>query len=309
MSLKDNLSGVTVDGIPAVEYIAKTQPKRVRNKAFTNGISRNLNLPEKDEPDFTQWVLINGVQYLRAAKEPFEKSGYGLKGAILYDPDSGKIKCNERSEWCVSYGSHRAGKKQSKLQHPTAMQYRELHGLSASTPLAGLKYRRQVSEQSIARNSAANLNIKETAKAIRIRSPRKPRARTIEWLNAKSDCPLQLPERMKMLVANLGRVPTYAEMSSAKMSPRTISYIFGSMDKFLVSCGLQPRPRGDRVTGAQRLSDQEMLNRLTAYRKIYGRWPHKRESSQGFIPDYNTYRRRFGSWPQAIAKAESRLSA
>lgn len=300
-----SLTGITVNGKPLAEYVAKTQPRKVRNKTFTNGISRNLKLPDRDEPDFTQWVLIKGVQYLRAAKEPFEMSGKSLKGALQYDPDTDKFKCHECGEWLEAYSGH---SKSNKYKHPKAARYRLIHGLSPRTPLAGLRYRSRRRERSISANTVATLLSEKSRKAasIRRKSSKQRPSRTIESLNVKSNCPAQLPERLKLLASQLGRTPTGLEMQAAKIHFGTVRYLFGSMKKFVSFCGLEPR-EPSVPTDPYRITLDELIQGLVLYRKIHGKWPAQRDiAKSGFMHSATTYQKRFGGLPQAIAAAEKR---
>lgn len=309
MSLKDNLSGVTVNGKPAVEYIAKTQPKRIRNKAFTNGISRNLNLPEP-EPDFTEWVLMNGVQYLRAAKEPFAKSGFGLAGAQLYDPDSDKLKCNECGEWFLNYGPHSA---HSAKEHPNGKQYRKLHKLDAGTKLCGLRFQRKIRAVSIFTDGViGSRHAFKNGQKRAIGGGKRP---SLERQNAISNCPVQIPHNLKLLAGKLGRTPTFVDIKTSeypKFSIHAIYRIFGTFHNALLFAGLtlsRSYRKGEIKSQSGKYTQQELLQGLMAHRSIYGRWPKQREVNKSdFLPSYPAYRRLFGGLPQAIAKAESRLT-
>src|SRR5438046_1150283 len=125
MGSSDNFSSITVNGKPLADVLvqetcneiqeaitdaALRKPRRPvisKHKTFTNGITRNLKLADP-EPDFTRWVIMRGIMYLRASKEPLPTSGASLLGALEYDPDTDKIKCHVPGcgQWFVNYGGH-----------------------------------------------------------------------------------------------------------------------------------------------------------------------------------------------------------
>lgn len=69
---------------------------------------------------------------------------------------------------------------------------------------------------------------------------------------------------------------------------------FGSWGAYLRAAGLTPR---------NRWTDDEILDRLVAWRDQHGRWPSSTEW-RGNRPADRTVVKRFGSWPRAIRQAE-----
>lgn len=313
MSTSNNLSNVTLNGQPVTDVLNKEASNEMhkalsdatprvsrraagsKHKAFTNGISRNLELPEA-EPDFTQWVLLNNIQYLRAAKGPFVDSGKSLFAALQYDPDTDKIKCHECGEWFVHYGRHR---REFSNGHPSAKVYRQKHGLDAMTKLAGPKCRAEYRSRCVFTDEANKIHgFQKGHKRTGGRS-----VSSQEKLNAKFNCEAQIKHRIRLLAKELGKNPTLKEVAAIGITEWVIYYIFGSFKTALRQAGLIPTQRTFKD-----VSDKELLEHLAAFKKSTDKWPtHRQLREVGLY--HSIYFRRFGSMEQAIAKAESRLQA
>lgn len=312
MSTSNPFSNITRDGRPlddvlteeAInemhEALSDAAPRISRrsagskHKTFTNGISRNLDLADKQEPDFTQWVLINNVQYLRAAKEPFRDSGKSLFAALQYDPDTDKIKCHECGDWFVCYGVHR----RASVGHPSGRDYKIKHNLDIGTKLAGIKMRENLRNKCVfsRENSLVN-GFKEGHK----RYGGRRAVISQEKLNAKANCELQIKHRLKLLADELGRTPTLRDAKSIGIRHWAIYYIFGSFNNALRQAGLKPTFNDNKKT-----TNQELLVTLLSFKKVTNKWPTHAQLKEIGI-SHTLYPRRFGSMKQAIAQAESRL--
>lgn len=169
----------------------------------------------------------------------FVPSGQSIQGALEYAKATEELRCHECGEWFSKLSWH------IRNHGITVREYRKRHGLTTGARKTSLQspglpkavFPRELShsftkqERDKGRSSAIESRI---AKSLSDDAP-------TELANFRDICLAQIPNRLQMLAANLGRTPTAREIAGAGLSRGTIVKRFGTVAAAIRQAGLQPR--------------------------------------------------------------------
>jgi len=262
----------------------------------TNG-DQNSEQKEKE-----RYVLAGGTIHLYRAKAPFTKSGKSILGALEYDPDEDKIRCHECGEWHGGLNMH------LRMKHGiNAREYKDEHGLKRGTALIAERQRQRLIIAGLARKKEGMIEKMQSAMGLgarRIAILRKASSihgnRKEEYRNQNGNCNLQLLKKIKKLSEQVGRTPTIPQLREIGICPGTLKHRFGSAAAAIKLAGLVPNGKGD----CRRYSTPQLIEMLSSFRGLHGRWPAASDTRRGLLPDVSTYIERFGSWARALRKAD-----
>jgi Homing endonuclease associated repeat/ROS/MUCR transcriptional regulator protein len=257
---------------------------------------------------FQMKVRIGSEVFLYDEKAPYEKSGFGERGALRLDPDTDMVMCHECGAWFQNIGGH------SNSAHGiTARQYKEKHGFFYKTALCSEGYRllRSRLQSERVANGLVKFPNKETlAKATRAAGKaRRKGKRLIESLNMTGHCMAQVLSEVRELAAKLKRTPTLKEIETELgIWHPTLSAHFGSIPAMMEAAGLIPRKSGEhwrpRKPRSQQYSRDQLMFFLVNFIKQNKRRAVRSDCRRGFLPSPHTFARRFGSWARALKMAD-----
>lgn len=170
---------------------------------------------------------------------PFENNstGFGFKGVIIEDFESGKIQCSECGKWFEQLPTH------LHLTHNmTGFEYRQKFGLLQSTALKSKKLRLNQSKvmQKLRRKNPQNNYsfVKDNEYA----ANRKNKPKAVESRNKYGVCDLQLMERIIELRNELGKTPTLTQLRDryGAVIMTNLALRFGSYVKLCKDMGFEP---------------------------------------------------------------------
>ncbi len=259
-----------------------------------------------------RYVLLGNTIHFYRDKEPFEKSGHSILGALEYDKEEDKVKCHECGLWFEHVGAHSAMKHKLK-----AREYKIRHGLRFKSALVGercrnnsiLKQAKRWSEGDLKNDhKIASLRLKRmfTMKLIK-NSPPVRSNHTPEYYNKSNSCILQLVKHTRILARDLGRTPYIKELKALGYNADMLRNRFGSMNEFMKLCKLNPVPRGQQKgqKGSRFSYGKKLLLKfLKGFYSGNGRQPYLSDCKRNRIPSVGTYVRAFGSWNQALKAAD-----
>lgn len=194
----------------------------------------------------TEHVLIRGNVYKYAEKAPFVRSGVSVSGGIEYDAARDFLRCHECGEFFQNLGVH------ISLHEMSQEQYREKHGISRATPLANTRLR------DIRRDAAVARQQHKTGKQFCKGNKRQTSSSyiTVELVNARGNCKLQLLEKLSELAKKLGRTPTARELIDNNIPASALRNYFGGIGNAVKLIGLTPRATNAELH-AQKQTDAE----------------------------------------------------
>jgi hypothetical protein len=188
-----------------------------------------------------RYILLHGAMFRARDKAPFIKSGESVLGALEYDPKDDLVKCHECGEWHNGLFQH-----VSSLHGESSLDYKERHGLAMGTALCGLRYSKACSAR--VRKTGVKNRMRLGARKMGQRSVKalargtyKVGGRSVETLNLRRHCALQLIERIKELASELSRTPSFREMRRAGIPIKSLITLHGSVSAAVRKANLIPR--------------------------------------------------------------------
>lgn len=254
--MKNSISAITVDGKPLAEYIAKTQPKRIHNKTFTNGISGGKSARGAviyDAGQKAQKVRVRGEIFSWKEKAPYVASGFSILGGVELSVDEKEVRCHECGEWRECLTAH------IRIHRMRAREYRIRHGINMASSLNAPSYmasrpkfpshRRWVKGQ-----RPPQLSTESALLRAQVLSERKlviGRARA-ESQNLYSLCEEQRLKTIRSYAKQLGHTPSVKELNAfvhdngtRPISQGALTQFFGyPLKSIMLRAGLTPRKYG-----------------------------------------------------------------
>ena len=164
-------------------------------------------------------------------------SGHSTLGALEYNPEHDVVKCHDCGEWFKELGVHCF-----RTHGVKAATYKAEHGISFGSSLSAIGSRKL---------RAKNLHKRGLVGKHPFKKKHEPfgNARySPEVRNLHMSCTAQLMAKARQLALQLNRTPTAEEMRENGMHHGTIKKAFGlSISDYLLSLGIKPRPRGERL--------------------------------------------------------------
>lgn len=181
-------------------------------------------------------ILLHRAVFRREDKEPFEKSGFSLLGALEYDQNTDNIRCHECGEFRRKLlPGHLA------THDITGKDYRWKHGLHSGAPLCGLFVKHDNNPSF--RVPLPIEKLRELAEVARKARPQ--HGPSVETLNLRNRCRLQMIARLQKLAEEFHRTPTTTEILNSGLALSALRRCFGSLDEAMKEAGLTPRPKGN----------------------------------------------------------------
>lgn len=232
------------------------------------------------------YVIIRGEVFRWEEKAPFTQSGKSIMGAVEYDRDQEKLKCHECGTWHRSLAIHIA-------RSHSAREYRQSHGLFASSPLiTPAQKRASISNLTKGRELHPE---KFSIPTFTKRGKFSPKRAVGEYMNIVGSCPAQTLLELRKLAEKLGHVPTSTE-AGFKLTQRCQSR-FGSFNNALKQSGLEP---GHNYSYHSR---QSLIESLIDFYVLNRRLPKWNDMGRGRLASLPTFKKHFGSLPGAFYAA------
>lgn len=248
-----------------------------------------------------RYVIIRGEVFTWEEKEPFERSGCSVAGAIEYRPEQNTMRCHECGEWHVKLYSHIAHK------HPGGTSaYKHSHFLRSKTSLQRTQEKKNDPKQ-----VAARIRGQERLRELRadpdwmawwktrLSEGSKGWGHKMEFLNQNNRCPAQTILKLQQLAVKLDRVPRHSDNVSLA---NALQVRFGSFSKGLEAAGFTPNTK---FTPNQKFYSQPILREaLIDFYVRNGRVPGWNDFGRGGrLASANTYVHHYGSMAAALDDA------
>lgn len=219
--------------------------------------------------------------------------GFGYQGVLLVSKKSGKVQCHICGGWYTSVANHSALAHQIK-----ASEYRRVFGLSVGTPLISLEYSKKRA------NIASNISPERLNLLRRVRGKKRGRGEypsSMQYLNSKGLCPLQVERRINILIEMLGRLPDAKDLLEKDPSLYTfLSKKEGGFGNYMS----HHFPSYRKFNGGRRAFNQDLVIAAIRERALENGgelcfWDFFKRGN----PQYYTLWKYCGSWPRAMAMA------
>ena len=140
---------------------------------------------------------------------PFEKNdtGFGFKGVLVEDSESGKIECSICGNWF-----HQISHSHLTKHGTTGVAYKQQFGLLTSTALKSKQMRIRQSEVMIKLRKDNKNNRLAFKRGNSYCANRKDKPKSVESQNKFGVCELQVLERVRELTRELGKTPTLIDL-------------------------------------------------------------------------------------------------
>lgn len=242
-------------------------------------------------------------------KEPLKKiekhKGFGYYGTVAITADRTRVQCHACGNMFKSVSTH------IPVHGLTAVEYKEMFGLSQQTALIGdgVRENRQknANEKILGKNPHIFKGMEipdhlrkynEKVKSGEIKHKGKD-TWSLERRNIAGNCPEQVLERIKDLADKLGKPPTQEEFDEHyhKRYTSAIYYQHGTFAKAVKkACG--------STRAELRHPDTEaLLDSLRQFYENHGRVPQTSDFNRGLLRDRGVYSRKFGSLNNARIEA------
>lgn len=180
----------------------------------------------------------SGFVHIGKYVPPFEKndSGFGFKGVLIEDFESGKIQCSICGEWFEQMARH------LETHQINSKDYKLKFGLLLSTALKSKEMRLHQSKVMIARRKSDKKYRGRFKKNNLFAGNRKYKPKALESRNKYGVCDLQLMERIIQLKEELGKTPTLIDLKE-KYGMGMMALIhkrYGSYIKLCRNLGMNP---------------------------------------------------------------------
>lgn len=181
----------------------------------------------------------SGFVHIGKYMPPFEKNdtGFGFKGVLVEDFESGKIQCSECGLWFDQLGMH--------ILHTHEMEsseYKRKFGLLLSTALKSKRIRLRQSEVMIKLRKENKNNRYKFKRGNEFASNRLGKPKSVEHRNRYGVCDLQLMQKILEMKKELGKTPTLIDLKE-RYGPgliATLNYRYGSYIQICKDLGLKP---------------------------------------------------------------------
>lgn len=170
-------------------------------------------------------VLLMGTVFNRKDKEPFEKSGFSLLGALEYHQSTDTVRCHECGTQHIRLGAH-----VHFVHKMTAKAYRCKHGFSGRTALCGLFMERSSGWKGLRKYSMNSKRAKVlNPKAMKAFAELDNGRYSVEAMNAQNKCRVQLLARIRKIADDLGHRPSQTYLCEQhQITPQVLNTTFGS---------------------------------------------------------------------------------
>lgn len=208
---------------------------------------------------------------------PFEEveEGFGFKGVMIEDHESGFLQCHICGKWFEIFNSH------LKSQHNmTSQEYREKFGLSKSTALRSKRLRLIQSKvmSDLRRNNPQKHTYKFKKNNYQA-SNRKDKPKSLETVNKFGVCDLQIADKILKLRDKLNKTPSLIDLKE-EYGAGFIHHIHKRYSSYIKLCrqlGMKPitsshNPKYSREYFIEKFLDEEPNHRLmtvTESRNMY----------------------------------------
>ena len=181
----------------------------------------------------------SGFVHIGKYVPPFEKNdtGFGFKGVVVEDFNSGKIQCSICGEWFEQMAQH--------LNHKhnlTSPEYKEQFGLLLSTALKTKRMRLKQSKVMIKMRKSSSKHRMKFKKNNLFAGNRKGTTRAVEGKNKYGVCDLQIMQKVIELSKELGKTPTLIDLKE-RYGGAFIFHLhkrYGSYVKYCHQIGMNP---------------------------------------------------------------------
>lgn len=181
----------------------------------------------------------SGYAHIGKYVPPFEKNdtGFGFKGVVIEDFDSGKLQCSICGEWFEQMAQH--------LNHKhnlTSSEYKKQFGLLLSTALKSKIMRLKQSEVMIKMRKSHSKHRMRFKKNNEFAGNRKGTIRGVESKNKYGVCDLQIMQKVIELAKELGKTPTLIDLKE-RYGGGFIFHLnkrYGSYVKYCNQIGMNP---------------------------------------------------------------------
>jgi len=235
-------------------------------------------------------------------KEPFMPfdRGYGFRGVLLADEETGDLQCHFCGEWYPNLSNHI-----HREHNMNTAQYRDLVGLNKKTILISDQERAKlvhVHQDACLANLRSHSTPHTEATKRKISEEMKKNWETrFETKNVKGTCYLQLLNRIKEFHREHGRVPSSRDFNS---SQGTFVRVFGSWTNAVRAAGFEPnKVGGHSLKSSWRYTDDQLLDAIRNFYRQHNRIPSISDCVSGLIPSYGTYQKHFGGIMNAVTQA------
>lgn len=161
--------------------------------------------------------------------------GHGYQGVVLHEPITDRVQCHICGRLFESLSRHIGGEHQMKVRR-----YKEIFGLKMSTPLWNTRLHKKKSVETKVQNLLHPEYLEKFKKSKRGKAP--PKKFTVQEMNAKGTCPLQLDTLFDKIMKEQQDIPKIKHIK--KYVYASICYRFGNYNKYLEYRGLvNPRKK------------------------------------------------------------------
>ena len=185
-------------------------------------------------------MKLNKLIALRKAYPPYMevKEGFGYMGIILHEPISDRIQCHICGRLFETLSNH------IKSSHYISVKkYKKLFGLKNTTALWNMRLHKKKSEEiklEYKKYPNKYKNFKNSSRGKAINPPK--RNFTMEEMNKKGNCPLQLDDLFNKIMIKNKEIPKIKDIKKSIYA--SICYRFGSYNRYLEYRGfVNPRKK------------------------------------------------------------------
>lgn len=179
----------------------------------------------------------SGSVYVGKYIPPFEKvkKGFGFKGVILEDSESGKLQCHICGEWLHIFNSHLS------KHNINSNDYRKKFGLSRSTALKSkkIRLRQSVVMQKLMKEHPEKFNNRFSNNGFKkgnsYAGNMKNKKKSAETINKYGICELQIIDRILKLKEKLNKTPTLTDLKD-EYGGGFIFHIHKRYGSYLILC-------------------------------------------------------------------------
>ena len=171
--------------------------------------------------------LVNMGKYI----PPFEKveNGFGYRGVILEDYESGKLQCHICGEWLEMFNSH------LQKHDINSEEYKKRFGLSISTALRSKRLRLIQSKNMIELRKKYGKFNRRFQRDNLFAGNRKDKSKSAETKNKHGVCDLQIASKVLELARQLNKTPTLIDLKEA-YGGAFIGHIHKRYDSYIKLC-------------------------------------------------------------------------
>lgn len=243
---------------------------------------------------------VDTPSMMKDYKEPLREvpNGFGYMGTISYDKSQTYTQCHSCGVFYRFLGKH-----VTAAHSLTSDEYKEKYGIDKKSSLLATNTRSNAVEHWASLSDAERTKrlerLREMAKLGNRAKQGLPRQTRLEWHNKRGSCPDQIVDKILALHKKLGKTPTQKDFEKAhnRGLVKTATVHFGGWNEAVKQAGLVPNTRH---RGTAWYTEEQLLESLRDFKKIYGREPYSGEARTGIlVASSSAYRRAFGTWLKA----------